>query len=43
MRSYTVQEITAEGAGALAEDVALLARAEGLPAHGEAALARRAP
>ncbi len=43
MRSYTVQEITKEGARALAEDVALLARAEGLPAHGAAALARRAP
>jgi len=41
MRSYTVQEITAEGAAALAADVALLAGAEGLPAHAAAALARR--
>ena len=41
MRSYTVQEITAEGAAALAADVALLAAAEGLPAHAAAALARR--
>ncbi|MDP2959143.1 MAG: histidinol dehydrogenase [Longimicrobiales bacterium] len=41
MRSYTVQEITAEGAAALADDVALLAAAEGLPAHAAAALARR--
>jgi histidinol dehydrogenase len=41
MRSYTVQEITAEGAAALAGDVALLAAAEGLPAHAAAALARR--
>lgn len=41
LRSYTVQEITARGAAALADDVALLAAAEGLPAHGAAALARR--
>jgi len=41
LRSYTVQEITARGAAALADDVALLADAEGLPAHGAAALARR--
>jgi histidinol dehydrogenase len=40
MRSYTVQEITREGAAALAGDTARLARAEGLPAHAEAALAR---
>ena len=41
LRSYTVQEITAQGAAAMADDVALLAEAEGLPAHGAAALARR--
>lgn len=41
LRSYTVQEITARGAAALADDVALLADAEGLPAHAAAARARR--
>lgn len=41
LRSYTVQEITARGAAAMADDVALLADAEGLPAHGAAARARR--
>jgi histidinol dehydrogenase len=41
LRSYTVQEISADGALALADDVALLAAAEGLPAHGDAALARK--
>lgn len=41
LRSYTVQEITARGAAAMADDVALLADAEGLPAHGAAAGARR--
>jgi histidinol dehydrogenase len=41
LRSYTVQEITAEGAASMAEDVALLAAGEGLPAHGAAALARK--
>jgi histidinol dehydrogenase len=41
LRSYTVQEITAEGAAALADDVSLLADAEGLPAHRAAAQARR--
>jgi len=41
LRSYTVQEIDASGAMALADDVALLAAAEGLPAHGDAARARR--
>jgi histidinol dehydrogenase len=40
LRSYTVQEITAAGAAAMASDVALLAGAEGLPAHAAAALAR---
>jgi histidinol dehydrogenase len=42
LRSYTVQEIDAAGAAALAEDVARLARGEGLPAHAAAALARGA-
>lgn len=37
LRSFTVQDITPAGAAALAEDTALLARAEGLPAHAEAA------
>ena len=41
LRSYTVQEITAAGADRMAADVALLAEAEGLPAHRAAALARR--
>ncbi len=41
MRSYTVQELSAEGAAALAGDVMTLAAAEGLPAHGAAAAARR--
>lgn len=41
LRSFTVQEIDAEGARSMAEDVAVLAAAEGLPAHGAAALARR--
>ena len=40
LRSYTVQEVTAEGAAAMADDVALLAEAEGLPAHAAAARAR---
>ncbi len=42
MRSYTVQEVTPEGAAALADDVVTLATAEGLPAHAAAAAARRA-
>ena len=42
LRSYTVQEITEEGAAGLAGDVALLAEAEGLPAHAAAARARQA-
>lgn len=41
MRSYTVQEVSPAGAAALADDVATLAAAEGLPAHGAAAAARR--
>jgi histidinol dehydrogenase len=40
LRSYTIQEISAAGATAMAEDVARLADAEGLPAHAAAALAR---
>ena len=40
LRSFTVQEITREGAWALADDVALLAEMEGLPAHAVAARAR---
>ena len=40
-RAWTVQEIDAEGAARMAEDVATLADAEGLPAHRDAALARR--
>jgi histidinol dehydrogenase len=43
LRSFTVQEITAAGAAALAEDVSVLATAEGLPAHAAAALSRRGP
>lgn len=42
LRSFTIQEITAEGAGSMAADVAVLADAEGLPAHAAAALAREA-
>jgi histidinol dehydrogenase len=41
LRSFTIQEIDERGARALAGDVALLAEAEGLPAHAAAALARR--
>ncbi len=37
LRSYTIQEIDAVGAAALAGDVTLLAEAEGLPAHAAAA------
>jgi histidinol dehydrogenase len=39
LRSYTVQEIDASGAASLAADVAVLAEAEGLPAHAAAARA----
>jgi histidinol dehydrogenase len=39
LRSYTVQEIDASGAASMAADVALLAEAEGLPAHAAAARA----
>ena len=41
LRSFTIQEIEANGADAMADDVAVLAEAEGLQAHGKAALARR--
>jgi len=40
LRSFTVQELTADAAAALARPTATLAAAEGLPAHGRAALAR---
>ena len=41
VRSFTVQELSADAAAALARPTAMLAAAEGLPAHGGAALARR--
>jgi len=41
LRSFTIQEIDAQGAGAMSTDVATLAGAEGLPAHAAAALGRR--
>ncbi len=40
LRSYTIQEITPDGARAMAEDVVRLAEAEGLPGHAAAAAAR---
>jgi histidinol dehydrogenase len=40
LRSFTVQEIDASGARAMAGDVATLATVEGLPAHAQAAEAR---
>jgi histidinol dehydrogenase len=43
LRFYTWQELTTEAAGALADDVGLLADAEGLPAHAAAARMRGAP
>lgn len=43
MRSFTIQEIDAEGAASLSADVARLAEAEGLPAHAAAARARQRP
>jgi histidinol dehydrogenase len=43
LRSFTVQEITPEGARSMAADVETLALAEGLPAHAAAARARRSP
>ena len=42
VRSYTVQALTTEAAGAMARDVATLAIEEGLPGHAAAALARLA-
>lgn len=42
LRSYTIQEIDAEGAQSMAEDVAVLAAAEGLPSHAAAAKAAAA-
>jgi histidinol dehydrogenase len=42
MRSYTWQEVSPAGAEALAQDLELLAEAEGLPAHGSAAAMRAA-
>lgn len=42
VRFVTWQEVTPGGARALADDVAVLARAEGLPAHAEAAELRSA-
>jgi histidinol dehydrogenase len=42
LRSFTIQEIEPEAGAAMADDVAALAGAEGLPAHAAAALARRA-
>jgi len=41
LRSLTIQEIDAAGAARMAGDVAMLAEAEGLPAHAAAALLRR--
>jgi histidinol dehydrogenase len=41
LRAFTVQEIDAQGADAMAADVAVLAEAEGLPGHAAAAAARR--
>ena len=41
LRAFTIQEIDARGASALADDVGILADAEGLPAHAAAARARR--
>jgi histidinol dehydrogenase len=43
LRSYTIQEIDPAGAASMAADVAILAEAEGLPAHAAAALARGTP
>ena len=43
LRAFTIQEIDARGAAAMAHDVRLLAEAEGLPAHAAAAMARSRP
>ena len=40
LRSFTIQEIDENGAAALSADVVRLAKAEGLPAHADAARAR---
>ncbi len=40
LRSYTIQEIDGPGADSMSRDVAVLATAEGLPAHAAAARAR---
>lgn len=42
LRSFTIQEMDQTGAASLAGDVAILAEAEGLPAHAAAARARTA-
>ena len=42
LRSFTVQEVSAQGAAGMADDVVTLATAEGLPAHAAAARARGA-
>jgi histidinol dehydrogenase len=43
LRYFTWQELTEEGAAAMADGAARLARAEGLPAHADAALLRGSP
>lgn len=43
IRTFTIQEITEEGARSLASDVEILADAEGLPGHADAARARSRP
>ncbi len=43
LRMYTWQEITPEAAAAMSPSVERMAEAEGLPAHAEAARARRGP
>ena len=43
VRRYTVQRVSPDAARSLAEPVAVLAEAEGLPGHAAAARARRAP
>ena len=42
VRSFTIQEVSEAGARAMADDVEKLAKAEGLPAHAAAVVARRA-
>jgi len=43
LRSFTIQEVTPSAARAMANDVEILAMAEGLPAHAAAVRARSAP